>query len=136
MNFKISLKKKQLELTLTNFIILNFGFFFMQINDYIKTSLSVNILFNISLTKLLFMKNNLFNEISNVSKKSYNISLKSFSSSVLPYNITQNFIYFKPFLDSLMFKIDNNYYQYNLDFFYLFKPIYIIFNLNLISKSI
>jgi len=54
--FQSEHQKKQLKLTLDCFIILNSNFFLLQINDYIKVCFNTNILFNISLTNLLFGK--------------------------------------------------------------------------------
>jgi hypothetical protein len=130
MLFKTSIKKKQLKLTLDCFIILNSNFFFLQINDYIKACSNTNILFNMSLTNLLFGKrtSRLSTEAPKVYKKSYNISFRSFSSASLMCNATKKSIFFKPFLDSFLLKLNSQYYKYNLYFLHIFNTNNIIFS--------
>jgi hypothetical protein len=130
MLFKTSIKKKQLKLTLDCFIILNSNFFLLQINDYIKACSNSNILFNVSLTNLLFgkKKNRLSTEAPKVYKKSYNISFRSFSSESLMCRATKKSIFFKPFLESFLLKLNSQYYKYNLYFLHIFNSNNIIFS--------
>jgi len=130
MLFKTSFKKKQLKLTLDCFIILYSNFFFLQINDYIKACSNTNIVLNMSLTNLLFgkRKSRISTEAPKVYIKSYNISFKIFSSASLMCNATKKSIFFKPFLDSFLLKLNSQYYKYNLYFLHIFNTNNIIFS--------
>lgn len=131
MNSKTSISKKELELHFEIFFILNSNSFFLQINDYIKTNCKVNALINLHLTKLLFTKSNLFDNISNFNKKAYSICFNSIvtTNKQVFYNDKRS-IFFNSVVQSLIFRINHNYYQYNTHFFDFFKPLNVVYTWN------